>query len=58
MNEPIMGVEEARKLLGKDADMMTDGEIEKLICDLDVIARWAIREYLALQKMSVDHAAS
>ena len=56
MTEPIMSIEEARELLGKDADKMSDEEIEKLICDLDVIARWAIRDYLTLRQTGIDPA--
>jgi hypothetical protein len=41
--ELIISVKEARKLLGKDAKQMSDTEVEKLIIDLNVIARYTIR---------------
>ncbi len=40
----IISVKEARKLLGKDASKMTDQEVEKLIIDLDEIARLYFKE--------------
>jgi len=45
MDKPVMSVKEARKLLGKDATSLSDEEIEKLISDLEFIARQAIRSY-------------
>lgn len=40
----IISVKEARKLLGKDYDHMTDEQIEDLIIQLDEIARLSIRD--------------
>lgn len=40
----VISVEEARELLGDDAKKMSDDEIEKLIRDLDVMARYALKE--------------
>ena len=40
----VISVEEARELLGDDAKQMSDDEIEKLIRDLDVMARYALQE--------------
>lgn len=42
--ELIISVKEARKLLGDDAKKMSDDEVEKLIRDLDVMARYALKE--------------
>lgn len=49
--KPVMSVEEARKLLGEEADGMTDEEIERLINDLDIMARYALK--LARQKVKM-----
>lgn len=44
MNEkPIMTVKEARKLLGKKYEKMTDQEIAKLIDEVDMLAQMALR---------------
>ena len=43
--KPIISVKEARKILGKEAQMMTDEEVEKIISDLSFIARHAIRDF-------------
>jgi len=37
-------VEEARKILGDEAAGMSDDELQSLIDDLSVIARWALEE--------------
>jgi len=42
--KPVMSVEEARKLLGEEADGMTDDEIERLVDDFDLMARYALQE--------------
>ena len=54
MNEvnPIITVKEARKILGKAAQKLTDDEIERLVDDLDVIARYAIKNFKELKKIS------
>lgn len=44
-SELIISVKEARKLLGKDAKEMTDEEVEKLIKDLDQLARLVFKMY-------------
>lgn len=44
----IITIQETRKILGKDAQKLTDVEIEKLIDDLDFIARYAINEFKVL----------
>lgn len=41
----VISVEEAREILGKDGEKLTDDEIVKLIDDLDGIARATIRAY-------------
>jgi uncharacterized protein YjgD (DUF1641 family) len=43
MDKLIISVDEARKLLDKSEAQMTDQEIEKLISDLDSIARLYIK---------------
>jgi len=40
----IISVDEARKLLGKKYDYMTDDQLEDLIIQLDEIARLSIRD--------------
>lgn len=42
--EPIMSVEEARKILGKNADSMTDREIQDVVETLDLVAKDALRQ--------------
>ena len=44
MPELIISIKEARKLLGKDYDRMTDEQLEDLIIQLDEIARLTIRQ--------------
>ncbi len=39
----VIGISEARQLLGGDAKDMTDDEIQKLIEDFDVIAQYSIK---------------
>ena len=43
-SKPVMTVKEARELLGDEANGMTDIEIERLIDDLDLIARYALKQ--------------
>lgn len=38
----VISVERAREILGNEAQNMTDGEIEKLILDLDFFAKAAL----------------
>lgn len=40
----IISVQEARELLGDEANKMADDEVENLIRDLDVMARYALKE--------------
>ena len=43
----IMALKEARKILGKvESDKLTDEQLEKLICDLDIIAGMTIKALL------------
>jgi 5-bromo-4-chloroindolyl phosphate hydrolysis protein len=44
MSDLIITVKEARKLLGKDYEQMTDEQIEELIIQLDEIARLSLRQ--------------
>jgi Ca2+-binding EF-hand superfamily protein len=39
LSDQIISVKEARKILGKEAKSMSDEEIEKVINDLDAIAK-------------------
>lgn len=41
--ELVISVKEARKILGKDYEHLSDDEIEKLIMDLDAMAVLALR---------------
>jgi hypothetical protein len=38
----VVTVEQARLLLGKEADSLTDDDVQQLIEDFDVIAQYAI----------------
>lgn len=37
-------IEEARKILGNEADNMSDDHLQTLIDDLSVMAKWALEE--------------
>jgi hypothetical protein len=50
--KPIITIKEARKLLGKDAQTMSDEAVEQLISDLDFIARYAIKQFKELNQNS------
>jgi len=50
MKNPIISVKEARKILGKDADGMSDEQIEETIQTLDTLAGHALE--LAKQELS------
>lgn len=39
----VVSVQEARKILGKDADYMTDNEIKDVIETLDLLAKDALK---------------
>lgn len=39
----LISVKDARKILGKEAEQMTDEQIENLVVDLGVIARWSLK---------------
>lgn len=41
--DQVIGVEEARQLLGAEADDMTDEDIQELIEDFDIIAQYALK---------------
>jgi len=41
----ILSVKEARKILGKDAQKLSDEEVAKLIDDLDFLAKHAIKQF-------------
>lgn len=47
---PLMTIEEARNLLWKDYESMTDEEIKRLIDYIDAISSFAIEEYLKEKK--------
>jgi hypothetical protein len=42
-DRPVISVKEARKLMGKDAALLSDSEVEKLISDFSAIARSYLR---------------
>lgn len=48
--KPVITVKETRKILGKEAHKLTDEEIEKLIDDLDFIARYSIKQFKEFNK--------
>lgn len=47
-NNPVITVKEARELLGKDYRSLSDEAVEKLINDLDFIARYPIKQFKEL----------
>lgn len=51
--KPIMTVKEARKILGKKYEKMTDTEIAQLVDDVDILAQMALR--LAKEKRLTNH---
>lgn len=42
--KPIISVKEARKILGKKYEKMTDKQVEEIINDLDFMAKMALDE--------------
>ena len=44
--KPIISIKEARKLLGKKYEQVSDEDIEVMINQFDEIARLTIRQYL------------
>lgn len=44
-NTQIISTKEARRLLGRKADSMSDTEVEDIITQLDFIATQAIKDY-------------
>jgi Ca2+-binding EF-hand superfamily protein len=50
MSDLIISIKEARKLLGKEYDHMTDEQVEDLIIQLDEIARLSIRQFIERYK--------
>lgn len=42
-------IEEARKILGKEAEKMSDDQLQTLISDLSVMAKWALEEAIRLR---------
>jgi hypothetical protein len=55
MTKPIISVKEARKILGKDADRMSDTELMEVIDTLDLLAKDALD--LARRKISMKNDA-
>lgn len=51
-NKPIISVKEARKILGSKSRNMSDKDVQKLIDDLDFIARYAIKNFKEFNKCS------
>ena len=47
-------VEEARKILGDEAVGMSDNQLQSLIDDLSVIAKWALEETVKNRLGSTD----
>jgi hypothetical protein len=42
MPSPIISIKEARKIIGSDADKMSDDELEEVIGTLDLLAKDAL----------------
>lgn len=60
MTKSIINTKEARKLLGKDAENMTDTEIVEVIGTLDLLAKDALqmaREKLRMKRDAKDLAS-
>lgn len=55
MMKPIMTVTEARELLGKDAESMTDEQVAKMVKDVDELAILALD--VAKDKLAREKAA-
>ncbi len=47
-------VEEARDILGNEAVKMSDDEVQSLIDDLSVMAKWALEESIRIQSRHSD----
>jgi hypothetical protein len=57
---PIVSVKEAREMLGKDAETMSDGEIVDVIGTLDLFAKDALemaRRKISMKKDATDLAS-
>jgi hypothetical protein len=54
VKDPIISIKEARKILGRKADTMSDSEVAELVDSLDVIAAEALR--LAREKRAKEDA--
>lgn len=52
--KPIISVKEARKILGEDAEDMTDREISEAIKTLDLLAKDALQEAKRKIRMKKD----
>lgn len=50
IEKPIITIKEARKILGKTANNLTDQDIEKLVDDVDHIAIYAIKNFKELNQ--------
>ena len=56
-DKPIVSVKEAREILGKDADSMTDEEILNVINTLDLLAKDALEQAKRKIRMKKDAKA-
>ena len=53
-------IEEARRILGDEAEKMSDEQLQTLIDDLSVMAKWALEEAVRIraQRYSLDSSRS
>ena len=55
-SRPLISVKEARKLLGKVADGLTNEEIKVLVTQLEQIARLGVRDYMVRNNAKIEQA--
>lgn len=53
----IISVDEARKILGNDAEKYSDEDIEKIILDLDAMAGCDLKEAMRLREQAASDLA-
>ena len=55
-SRPLITVKEARKLLGKVANNLTNEEIKLLVTQLEQIARLGVRDYMVRNNVKIEKA--
>lgn len=54
--KPLITVKEARKILGKVAESLTNEEIKALVTQLEQIARLGVRDYMVRNNAKIEQA--